>query len=105
MTSWEAAGYGGLLGAIICAVCGAGRCPTGPATVWLIVALIAVVSLSAAPNRGWLTHGLPTAYAAAAAIAWAADTTATLVQVALCAACITICVAAIRHAARKDTSL
>lgn len=98
MTSWEAAGYGGLLGAAICAVFAAGRGPTGPATVWLIVALIAAVSLSAAPNRGWLTRGLPIAYAAVAAIAWAAGHPDAPLQAAPCAACITICAAIIRRA-------
>lgn len=102
MTSWEAAGYGGLLGATISATLAAGGGPTGPAIVWLIIAIIAIASLSAAPNRGWLTRGLPVACAAVTAIAWAADATATIVQAAPCAACITICVATIRCARRHS---
>lgn len=98
MSSWEAAGYGGLLGAAIIATIAAGSTPTGTAIVWLIVALTAVISLSAAPNRGWLTRGLPAAAATIAAVAWAATGPAVLVEIAPCAACITICAAIIRRA-------
>lgn len=98
MSGWEAAGYGGLLGAAISAIIAAGSTPTGTAIVWLIVALTAVVSLLAAPNRGWLTHGLPAAAAAIAAVAAMAAGPSALVEIAPCAACITICAAIIRRA-------
>ena len=98
MTSWEAAGYGGLLGAIIGSVFAAGGAPKWQAAVLLACAVIAAVSLSAAPNRHWLTRGLPAAYAAAAAIAWAAGHPDALLYAAPAAACITICAVAIRRA-------
>lgn len=97
MTSWEAAGYGGLLGAIIGLVFAAGSAPKWQAAVLLACAVIAAVSLSAAPNRHWLTRGLPAAYAAVAAIAWAAGHSDALLHAAPAAACITICTATIRH--------
>ena len=98
MTSWEAAGYGGLLGAIIGPVFAAGASPKWQAAVLLACAAIAAVSLSAAPNRGWLTRGLPAAWAAVAAIAWAAGHPDAPLRAAPCAACITICAAIIRRA-------
>lgn len=97
MTSWEAAGYGGLLGAIIGPVFAAGGAPKWQAAVLLACAAIAAVSLSAAPNRHWLTRGLPAAYAVVAAVALAAGHSDTLLHAAP-AACITICVAIIRRA-------
>lgn len=99
MTRWEAAGYGGLLGVIIGPVFAAGGAPKWQAAVFLACAVIAVVSLSAAPNRRWLTRGLPAAYAAVAAIAWAAAQPAPLLHAAPCAACTIVCVATIRCAA------
>lgn len=98
MTSWEAAGYGGLLGAIIGPVFAAGGAPKWQAAVLLAVAAVATVSLSAAPNRGWLTRGLPIAYAAVNAVALAAGHPDTLPHAAPAAACTAICVATIRHA-------
>ena len=97
MTSWEAAGYGGLLGAIIGPVFAAGGAPKWQAAVLLACAVIAAVSLSAAPNRHWLTRGLPAAYAAVAAIAWAAGHSDALLYAAPCAACTITCVATIRR--------
>lgn len=97
MSRWEAAGYGGLLGAIIGPVFAAGGAPKQQAAVLLACAAIAAVSLTAAPNRGWLTRGLPIAYAAVAAVAWAGRPDA-LLQAAPAAACTVICVATIRHA-------
>lgn len=98
MTSWEAAGYGGLLGAIIGPVFAAGGAPKWQAAVLLACAAIAAVSLSAATNRGWLTRGLPIAYAAVTAVALAAGHPDTLLHAAPAAACTTICVASIRSA-------
>lgn len=98
MSSREAAGYGGLLGATIGAIFAAGGHTGWHAAIWLAVALTAVISLSAAPNRGWLTRGLPAAAAIIAAAAWATTGAAALVEIAPCAACITICVAVIRRA-------
>lgn len=98
MTNWEAAGYGGLLGAIIGLVFAAGGAPKWQAAVLLACAVIAAVSLSGAPNRGWLTRGLPIAYAAVAAIEWAAGHPDALLHAAPGAACTAICVATIRHA-------
>lgn len=98
MTSWEAAGYGGLLGAIIGPVFAAGGAPKWQAAVLLACAAIAAVSLSAAPNRHWLTRGLPIAYAAVTAIAWAAGHPDALLHAAPCAACTIACVASIRRA-------
>ena len=101
MTSWEAAGYGGLLGAIIGSVFAAGGAPKWQAAVLLACAVIAAVSLSAAPNRHWLTRGLPAAYAAVAAITWAAGHPDALLHAAPAAACTIACVATVRRAARK----
>lgn len=98
MTSWEAAGYGGLLGAIIGPVFAAGSAPKWQAAVLLACAVIATVSLTVAPNRHWLTRGLPAAYAAVAAIAWAAAHPDALLHAAPAAGCTAICVATIRHA-------
>lgn len=103
MTSWEAAGYGGLLGAIIGPVFVAGGAPKWQAAVLLACAVIAAVSLSAAPNRGWLTRGLPATHAAVAAIVWAAGHPDAILQGAPCAACTIACVATVRCAARKGT--
>lgn len=104
MSRWEAAGYGGLLGAIIGPVFAAGASPKWQAAVLLACAAITAVSLPAAPNRGWLTRGLPAAYAAVAIVAWAAGHSDALLQAAPCAACTVICVAAIGRATmRKDT--
>lgn len=97
MTSWEAAGYGGLLGAIIGLVFAAGGAPKWHAAVLLACAVIAAVSLSAAPNQRWLTRGLPAAYAAVVAIALAASHSDAPLHAASGAACITICTATIRH--------
>ena len=103
ITSWESAGYGGLLGVIIGSVFAAGGAPKWQAAALLACATIAAVSLTAAPNRGWLTRGLPIAYAAAVAIEWAGHPDAIL-RAAPTAACTAICVATIRHAnTRKDT--
>lgn len=101
MTSWEAAGYGGLLGAIIGPVFAAGGAPKWQAAVLLACATIAAVSLSAAPNRGWLTRGLPIAYAAVTAVALMAGHSGALLHAAPAAACITICVATVRRAHLK----
>nr|DAW08932.1 MAG TPA: hypothetical protein [Caudoviricetes sp.] len=104
MSRWEAAGYGGLLGAIIGPVFAAGGAPKWQAAVLLACAAIAAVSLTAAPNRGWLTRGLPAAYAAVAAIAWAAGQPGALLHAAPCAACTVVCAATVRRAnTRKDT--
>lgn len=104
MTSWEAAGYGGLLGAIIGTVFAAGGAPKWQAAALLACAVIAAVSLTAAPNRGWLTRGLPIAYAAVVAIEWAAGHSDAILRAAPAAACTAICVATIRRAStRKDT--
>ena len=97
MSSREAAGYGGLLGAFIAPVFAAGGAPGWQAAVLLACAVIAAVSLPAAPNRGWLTHGLPIAYTAIAAIAWAAGHPDALLHVAPCAACTIVCVVIIRR--------
>lgn len=106
MSPWEAAGYGGLLGAIIGPVFTAGASPKWQAAVLLACAAIAAVSLSAAPNRSWLTRGLPAAYAAVAAIAWAAGHPDALLHAAPAAACTIACAATIRHAnIRKDALL
>ena len=102
MSRWEAVGCGGLLGAIIGAVFAAGGRTGWHAVIWLAVALTAVVSLSAAPNRHWLTRGLPVTGAIIAALAWATVGPAVLVEVVPCAACITICVAAIRHSSSEE---
>lgn len=98
MTSWEAAGYGGLLGAIIGPVFAAGGAPKWQAAVLLACALIAAVSLSAAPNRHWLTRGLPAAYAAVTAVALMAGHSGALLHAAPGAACTIACVASIRSA-------
>lgn len=98
MTSWEAAGSGGLLGAIIGLVFAAGGAPKWQAAVLLACAVIAVVSLTAAPNRGWLTRGLPLAYAAVTAVALMAGHSGALLHAAPCAACTIACVASIRSA-------
>ena len=104
MSSWGAAGYGGLLGAIIGPVFAAGGAPKWQAAALLACDAIAAVSLSAAPNRGWLTRGLPIAYASIAAIAWAAGHPDALLHAAPCAACTIVCVATIRRAStRKDS--
>ena len=97
MSSWGAAGYGGLLGAIIAPVFAAGASPKWQMVVLLLCAAIATASLSAAPNRGWLTRGLPIAYAAVAVIAWAAGHPGALLHAAPCAACTIVCVATIRR--------
>ena len=99
MTSWEAAGYGGLLGAIIGTVFAAGGAPKWQAAVLLACAVIGAVSLTAAPNQHWLTRGLPAAYAAVAAIVWAAGHPYALLPAAPCAACTIACVATVRCAA------
>lgn len=101
-TTWGAAGYGGLLGATICAIIAAGGHTGWYAAVWLAVALTAVVSLSAAPHRRWLTRGLPIAYAVVAAIAWAAGHPDAILHAAPCAACTTICIATIRCASTRE---
>lgn len=104
MTSWEAAGYGGLLGAIICPVFAAGGAPRWQAAVLLACAAIAAVSLAAAPNRGWLTRGLPAAYAVVTVVALAAGHPDALLQAAPGAACTAICTATIRQShSRGDT--
>lgn len=102
MTRWEAAGYGGLLGTIIGSVFVAGGAPKWQAAVLLACAIIAAACLSAAPNRGWLTRGLPAVYAAAAAMVWAAGHPDAILHAAPCAACTIACVATIRRAAGKD---
>ena len=101
MSRWEAAGYGGLLGAIIGPVFVAGASPEWQAAVLLACAAIAAVSLSAAPNRGWLTRGLPIAYTTIAAVAWAAGRSDALLRGAPAAACTVICAAIIRRASRE----
>ena len=98
MSRWETAGYGGLLGAIIGPVFAAGGVPKWQAAVLLVCATIAAVSLTASHNRGWLTRGLPIAYAAVTAIAWAAGHPDAILHAAPAAACTAICVATIRHA-------
>lgn len=105
MTSWEAAGYGGLLGAIIGPVSAAGGAPKWQAAALLACAAIAAVSLAAAPNRGWLTRGLPIVYAAVVAIAWAAGHPDTILRAAPAAACTVICVATIRRASAREDIL
>lgn len=104
MTRWEAAGSGGLLGAIIGPVFAAGGAPKWQAAVLLACAAIAAVSLSAAPNRHWLTRGLPAAYAAVAAIAWAAGHPDALLYAAPAAACTAISVVTIGRASTQKVT-